>query len=261
MLKELLCACAVSVMLASPSFAMAKDSCGGDCTSCHSLSLKEAGDLIRKTGVNVKSVKQSPARGLHELLVEKDGKQGILFVDYGKKHIIQGAVFSADSLRPAIAHEKELPQPKEVSFIDPATIPAHHAVVMGNPKASKKLFVFTDPDCPYCRKAHLELVKLASMTTDLAIHIMLYPLPMHPAAFDKSRTILESRKLDLLDKAFEGKELPKPSKDSSRTAVEAIVSFANANGISGTPTMVLPDGRVQVGLPDAETLKKMLEGK
>ena len=39
------------------------------------------------------------------------------------------------------------------------------------------------------------------------------------------------------------------------------IKFANANGISGTPTMVMPDGRIEVGMRDAETLKKMLEGK
>ena len=139
--------------------------------------------------------------------------------------------------------------------------PVDSAVIMGNPKGSKKLYVFTDPDCPYCQKGHVELKKLAKIAPDVAIHIMLFPLPMHPAAYEKSRTILETKSHELLDKAFEGKEIPKPTKDSSKIAIDEIIKFANKNGISGTPTMVMPDSTIQVGMRDAETMKKMLEGK
>jgi thiol:disulfide interchange protein DsbC len=90
---------------------------------------------------------------------------------------------------------------------------------------------------------------------------MLFPLPMHPGAYDKARTVVETKSLELMDKAFEGKEIPKPEKESSRKAIDAIIAFANANGIGGTPTVVMPDGKVEVGLQDAETMKKMLEGK
>lgn len=262
MLKELCIAVAVTIIIVSSSYAMAKDGCSGDCISCHTLTPQEATGLLKKIGGTVTSVRQSPSKGLYELLVEKEGQKGIIFMDYGKKHVIQGAVFDLEKLEQVIAHKKsELPQPKQITSVDVKTIPVNHAVVMGNPKGTKKLYVFTDPDCPYCQKGHVELKKLAKIAPDVAIHIMLYPLAMHPAAYDKSRTILETRNHDLLDKAFEGKEIPKPTKDSSKRAIDEIVKFANANGISGTPTMVLPDGTIQVGMRDAETMKKMLEGK
>lgn len=260
MLKELCIAIAVSVILVSSSYAMAKDGCSGECTSCHTLTTQDANSLVKKIGVTVTSVRQSPARGLFELLVEKEGQKGILFLDYGKKHLIQGAVFSLDNLEQVIAHKSELPQPKQVTSVDVKTIPVKHAVTMGNPKGTKNLYVFTDPDCPYCRKGHAELKRLAKIAPDVAIHIMLFPLPMHPGALDKSRTVYETKSLELLDNAFEGKEISKPTKDSSKQAIDEIVKFANANGISGTPTMVLPDGTIQVGMRDAESIKKLLEG-
>ena len=258
MLKELCIAVAVTIILVSSSFAMAKDGCSGDCTSCHTLTPQEATGLLKKVGGTVTSVRQSPARGLYELLVEREGQKGIIYMDYGKKHLIQGVVVDLEKLEQVIAHKNELPQPKQITSVDVKTIPVNHAVVIGNPKGSKKLYVFTDPDCPYCQKGHVELKKLAKIAPDVAIHIMLFPLPMHPAAYDKSRTILETRNIDLLDKAFEGKEIPKPTKDSSKKAIDEIVKFANANGISGTPTMVMPDGTIQVGMRDAETMKAML---
>jgi thiol:disulfide interchange protein DsbC len=258
MFKELIISIAVTLVITSPSFAMAKDGCGGDCASCHTLTIKDATALLSKIGASAKSVKQSPSKGLFEVLAEKDDKQGIIFIDYGKKHFLQGMIINFDTLQPVSAHAQDLPQPKQVTSVDVTKIPVDKAVIMGNPKGSKKLYVFTDPDCPYCQKGHLELKKLAQIAPDVAIHIMLFPLPMHPGAYDKSRTILETKSLELLDKAFDGKDVPKPSKDSSKGALDEIIKFANANGISGTPTMVMPDGKVEVGMRDAETLKKML---
>jgi thiol:disulfide interchange protein DsbC len=264
MLKELCIAVAAALILvsSSSSFAMTKDGCIGECTSCHTLSVQEANGLLKKVGGTVTSVRQSPSRGLFEVLIEREGQKGILFVDYGKKHVIQGSVFNLEKLEPVIAHKNELPQPKQQpTSVDVKTIPVANAVILGNPKGSKKLYVFTDPDCPYCRKGHGELKKLAKIAPDVAIHVMLYPLPMHPAAYDKARAVVESMSLELLDKAFEGKEVPKPTKETSKTAIDEIVKFANDNGIGGTPTMVMPDGTIQVGMRDAETMKSMLEGK
>lgn len=242
----------------SPSFAMSKEGCGGDCMVCHKLSATEAGDLLKDIGVTVKSVKPAPANGLFEILLEKDGKPGLLFMDYGKKHLIQGMMVKLPDLKPVAAHQQDLPQQKQITSVNPSTIPAKNAIIIGNPKGSKKLFVFTDPDCPYCRTFHGELKKLAKIAPDLAIHIMLFPLPMHPAAYDKSRTVIETG-LQHLDKVFEGKEVPKPARDSSKAAVDEIIKFANANGISGTPTVVMPDGKIMVGGRSAEELKKMLD--
>lgn len=261
MLKELCIAVAVTIIVASSSFAMAKEGCGGECASCHTLTPKEATGLLKKIGGTVTSVRQSPARGLFELLVEKDGQKGVIFMDFGKKHLIQGLVVDLEKLEQVLAHKNELPQPKQVTSVDVKSIPAQLAVIMGNPKGSKKLYVFTDPDCPYCRKGHVELQKLAKIAPDVAIHIMLFPLPMHPGAYDKARTVIETKSLALLDKAFDGKDIPKPTKEDSKKAIDEIVKFANANGISGTPTMIMPDGTIQVGMRDAETMKKMLEGK
>jgi thiol:disulfide interchange protein DsbC len=261
MFKEFCFATAVVVILATSSYAMAKEGCGGVCASCHTLTEKEASEILKKTGGTVTSVKQSPSKGLFELLVERDGQKGIIFMDYGKKHLIQGMLFDLKTLAPTSAHQLNVTQPKEPTSVDVTTIPINNAVIMGNPKGSKKLFVFTDPDCPYCQKGHVELKKLVKIAPDVAIHIMLFPLPMHPGAYDKARTIIETKDLDLLDKAFDGKEIPKPASDSSKKAVDEIVKFANDHGISGTPTMVMPGGSIQVGMRDAEEMKRMLEEK
>lgn len=220
---------------------------------------KAATDIFNMIGGKVKSIKSSPVKGLYEILIEKDGRTGIVYLDEAKKHLIQGMVLDIAVLQPVFAHPQEMLQPKQQTSLDVTKIPVESAFVMGNPKGTKKLYVFTDPDCPYCHKMHTELKKLEKIAPDVVINIMLLPLPMHPGAYDKARVILETMNQDILDKAFEGKEVPKPTKESSKAAVDAVIKFAGENGINGTPTIVMPDGKIVVGMRDAESLKKLLE--
>ena len=261
MSKKLLFSLAIVSIVILPTYALSMTGHGGECASCHMLSEKEATELIKKTGLTVASVKQSSAKGFFELLVEKSGQKGVIFMDYAKKHLIQGMVFDLEKLEPTTAHKLDLQQPKQQTSLDVKTIPDGGALIMGNPKGSKKLYVFTDPDCPYCRKGHEELKKLVKIAPDVAVHVVLYPLPMHPGAYDKARAILEAQSQEMLDKAFEGKEVPKPAQESSKKLIDGNIKFASSSGITGTPTMVMPDGKIEIGMRDAETLRKMLGGK
>jgi thiol:disulfide interchange protein DsbC len=218
---------------------------------------KAVNDVFNKIGGKVLSVKPAPVKGLYEILIEKDGRTGIVYLDEEKKHLLQGMVLDINVLQPVFSHPQELLQPQQKTSLDVSKIPVESAFIIGNPKGAKKLYVFTDPDCPYCHKMHVELKKLASIAPDVAIHIMLFPLPMHPAAYDKSRAILETMNPEVLDKAFEGKEVPKPNNESSKAAIDAVINFANQNGISGTPTLVLGDGRILVGGRDAESIQSL----
>jgi thiol:disulfide interchange protein DsbC len=248
----------VSVVVYSP--ANAKDGCAGECASCHKLTKNEAQELLKKTGGTVTSIKQAPIRGMFELFMEKDGKQGVIYIDYAKKNFMQGFIVNFETLKKVSAHDMELPQPKQTTYADPKTIPIENAFVMGNPQGAKKIYVFTDPDCPYCRQLHVELKKLTKLVPDLALFIMLYPLPIHHDAYDKSRAILTFKNQIILDKAFKGVALPAiGTKDGSKELNE-IINYARRTGISITPSIVLQDGRVISGFKSAEELKDILAG-
>ncbi len=247
----------VSIMAHSPC--NAKDGCAGECTSCHNLSVKEASDLLKKTGGTVKSIKQAPITGMFELLMEKDGKQGIIYIDYAKKNFMQGFIVNFDSLKKVSAHDAELPQLKQATTVDPKTIPTGNAIVMGNLQGTKKIYVFTDPDCPYCRQLHIELKKLTQLLPDLAIYILLYPLPMHPEAYDKSRVILTLNNKIALDNAFKGITPQSVGAEDSSNELNEIINYARRNGITATPSIILSDGSVQSGFKTAEELKNMVK--
>ncbi len=215
--------------------------------------------MLKAIGGGVRTVKLAPVKGLWELSLEKDGRQGLAYIDFAKKYILAGPVFRIDSLKPESPAPAQGPQ-RKVDKVDITTIPLANSIVMGNPKGKKKLFVFTDPDCPYCAKQHAELKKLVELDKDLLVYVKFFPLvSIHPKAYDKSRVILEQNSLEILDKAF-AKTLPEPATKAPSKGVDETMNLAQSIGIDATPTLILPDGRIMPGYRDAETLLKMLTG-
>ena len=134
-----------------------------------------------------------------------------------------------------------------------------HVLVMGNPAAQKKAVVFTDPDCPYCAKLHTELKKIVAERNDVAFYIRLFPLAMHKDAYWKSKSILCSSSLQMLEDNFENK--PIPAQDCNSDAVDKTIVLAQSLGINGVPTIIFPDGRRQMGYAPAGTVMSYFEGQ
>ncbi|MSM40820.1 MAG: thioredoxin fold domain-containing protein [Geobacter sp.] len=248
-------------------FAMPHEECtdgsnrsGSDCSSCHTLTIDEANKLLAGVG-EVKGIKQAVVRGLFEVTVENKGKQALAYVDYAKKHLLPGPIFSLETKK--IVNQSSV-EPEATTIktkIDVASIPLSNSILIGNPEGKKKLFVFTDPDCPFCKKLHWELVKLVYMEPDLEIVVKMFPLKMHPTAYDKARVILGAGTSYLLDKAFAGEQLPTPGEKDSKEPVDESIKLGEKLGVRVTPTLILPDGRMISGFYEAGKLRRLIQGE
>ena len=94
---------------------------------------------------------------------------------------------------------------------------------------------------------------------DIAFYIMLYPLPMHKGSYEVAKAIQCKKSLELLDDAYQKKAVPKASCDTK--VIDKNMELARKLGISGTPGIIFPDGRLIPGYIDAKTIIKMLENK
>jgi len=233
------------------------------CMDCHALTKVEADTLLTPLKSKVDSIKPHPAGMFEILATREDGRKTVLFLTYDKKWLVAGQAFEIQkNFKPLFLHEDQLPKPpKPLEKIDITKAPVQYAVTIGNPKGKKQIFVFTDVDCPYCRQLHPILNKLAEIEKDVAIHIMLMPIPqLHPKAHDKSRTIFTSKSKKILDDAFAGKMIPDPPKgDAGKKEIDAIMKFAQEVKINGTPFIFLGDGSVYNGPRDPEAMKKALK--
>lgn len=233
--------------------AMQADGCGGgECKDCHSMTIKEARGLLKGMVEKVSSVKFSEVGGLWEVDVENKGKKFPLYLDFSKQFLINGQVIK-------IATRENLTRKRlqELNIVDVASIPIDDAVVVGNPNAKTRIIVFDDPECPYCIKLHKEIKKVVKKDSSIAFFIKMFPLKIHPNAYDKAKAIVCEKSLKLLEDSFDGKKLPKPS--CKTDILERNMALAYKLKIRSTPTMILPDGRVMPGYKKAEDILKLLK--
>lgn len=232
--------------------------CGGDCNQCHQLEKKDAERILKNLGCGaVTEVKRSPIGGLWQVDVDVDGQSGIFYIDFAKKHVILGQSIQITPIEDADKPAPEKPVPeKKVIF---SKIPLKDALVLGPKNAKKKVAVFTDPDCPYCRKLHEEMKKLLAKRNDVAFYIFLRPLAMHKDAFKKSQAILCEKSLKLLNDGFTGKPLPEPNCPKDR--LEKTISLAKSLGFNSTPMIVRDDGTVMPGYLPADQLSAWIDKK
>jgi len=137
-----------------------------------------------------------------------------------------------------------------------AAIPEQQMIVFA-PKgeAQTTITVFTDVDCTYCRALHGDLETLLGL--GIEVRYLAYPRGGEQAgSFDKMISVWcsDDRKKSLTQ-AKNGQNLPLRD---CETPVLAHYQLGNELGISGTPAIVFPDGRLIPGYLDAETLASML---
>lgn len=223
--------------------------CAGKCADCHNITNDEASKLLKveKFKAKVKSIRESQIKGLWEVEVTQGDKTFLVYVDYAKKYLVEGKFTALEKLG----------EPPPLTKVDPKKIPLDNALVYGNPKAEKKVIVFDDPECPFCRKLHEEIKKINAERKDIVFYVKMYPLPIHPDAYEISKSIICGRSPKMLDDAFAGKKLPKANCETAE--LDNNIKLAGELGIKGTPGLILPDGRLFPGYAPADTLLDLID--
>ncbi len=186
-------------------------------------------------------IKRSPIKGLYEI---RSGNN-IYYTDTKGKHLISGNIFDTTTKKNLTAARLAL-----ILRVDWKQLPLDKAIVSGNPDGTP-IAIFTDPDCPYCRKLEKELKKAKT----LKLYTFLYPLEgLHPKARAKAEAIWcsKDRHKALLAVMLKNKKLKKAK---CKTPVADIIALGGRLGIHGTPTIIARDGRRVSGVVPAGPLQ------
>lgn len=242
------------VSVPAHSFDIEGEGCGAECIECHKIEKDEASEVLKDFIERVVRVEESPVKGMWMVEVEAQNKRFPVYLHYSKKYFFAGNIIDIKNKR-LVGGEA---QPAERAKVDVNKIPLDDAIIMGNPLAKKRVIVFDDPDCPYCRRLHEDIKKVISQRNDIVFYIKLFPLVrLHPDAYRKSKSIVCEKSLKLLDDAFSGKEIPPPKCETDQ--IDKNIRLAESLGISGTPTLILRDGTVVPGYMPAERLIALID--
>ena len=240
--------------------ALDKSGCEMDCQKCHTITNQEAREILQNMkipGEEIIKVQLSPVKGLWEVSFVNKGKPTVVYVDFSKSFILPGPVVEIKGGKNKT--QERLAKIQEIRRVDFSKIPLNQGLVMGDVPAPHKVAVFTDPDCNFCEELHREMKQVLQVRKDIVFYVLLYPLSFHKDAYWKSKSILCNRSLKMLEEAFARKEIPRLECDTKE--IDENIRLAEALGITGTPTLVLPDGRVHSGTLPAKQLIDFIQGR
>ncbi|MEW9898598.1 DsbC family protein [Chitinivorax sp. PXF-14] len=210
--------------------------------------------LVNFPNAKVVSISPTPLAGLFEVVLNK---KDIVYVDREARYLFDGDMVDLKSRR-SLTEARVA----ELSKIDFASLPLDRAIKVVKGNGSRKMVVFSDPDCPFCKRLEQQSLK---DVTDVTIYTLLYPLAqLHPDAPHKSALIwcAPDRAKAWTDFMLDGKL---PANDGKcDTPLAEIAELGARNGISGTPGIVFSNGKLVPGAVPREQIEaelKAAEGK
>jgi len=194
----------------------------------------------------ISSIKQTPYSGLFEVYL--DGQ--LLYADAKAQYIFTGDVIDLKNRRNLT--QARLNQLQAVSW---DTLPLNNALKTVKGTGARKLVVFSDVDCPYCRKFEEELTKVDNIT----VYTFLYPIEgLHPKAVQTSKQIwCAPDRNKAWDEYITGGKVP--SNDGKcANPIDETIALGLKLKVSGTPTIIFANGQRVPGMVPAAQLERLL---
>jgi thiol:disulfide interchange protein DsbC len=214
------------------------------------LSVKIQSNLTKYLpDLKVDQIRTTPLAGIYEI----DSGRKVFYSDVSGSYIMLGNLLNLANKTSLTKQRSE-----ELNIINWQQLPLDLAIMRKIGKGNQKIAVFTDPDCPFCQRLEAETMnKLRNVT----IYYYFYPLPIHPQAADDAKRILcaENPESAMVSFMAKGKTLGK-NNNCRRSNDLALMQKIGKEvvQVSGTPTIVLPNGRIVSGLVPADYLTNLI---
>jgi thiol:disulfide interchange protein DsbC len=194
----------------------------------------------------IDEVMKTSIPGIYELRIGND----ILYTDEQGNHLIQGSVLDTRT-------RTDLTQARinKLTAIDFASLPLKDAIVWKQGSGARKLVVFADPNCGYCKRFERDLVNVK----DVTVYTFLYPI-LGGDSPEKSRNIWCSKNATKVwrDWMVDGKLPPRGGEQCDVSALERNAALGRKHRVSGTPALVFEDGTRVPGALPADQVEKHL---
>ena len=214
------------------------------------LTKAEATKALQGIQGEVLSVTPAEVPGLYQVAMKMKGRVVPIYLDASGSYLFTGNIIRLkDRKNLTEAHYQQL------NPVDISSIPLDDGLTLGNPDAAQQILVFTDPHCPYCTKLHKVLHEAVKENPDLAFHTKLIPLKKSSRKI--SKTIICNKSMEQLEMAFSGQSLPEA--DCETSVIEENLKIAQQLGIRGTPTLILPNGKISPGYRSLKELLTLIE--
>jgi len=192
----------------------------------------------------IDEIRKTPMAGLYEVRVGME----LFYTDADGNYLIQGRMIDTHDQRD-LTEERQ----NKLMAIDFSALPIKDAftIVRGNGK--RKLAVFEDPNCGYCKRFERELQKVDNVT----VHLFLFPI-LGPDSADRARNIWCAKDRGKAWQDWMVRDQATPAASCDTSALTRNIEFGKKYKIGGTPTLVFADGSRVPGAVGAQQVEKLL---
>jgi thiol:disulfide interchange protein DsbC len=193
----------------------------------------------------IDEISKTPVNGLYEVRINETD---IFYSDAEGNFLIQGAMLDTRERRNLT--EERVTKLSAVAF-DSLPLKDAFKIVRGNGK--RKMAVFEDPNCGYCKRFERDLQNV----NDVTVYMFLYPI-LSPDSADKSRNIWCAKDKGKLWQDVMVRDQPIPKATCDTAAIDRTLAFGKAHKITGTPTIFFADGSRVPGAIGQPQIEKFL---
>ena len=196
----------------------------------------------------IDEVSKTPMNGLYEVRMGNE----VMYSDAEGNFLIQGALIDVKQKRNLTEERME-----KLSAIPFDQLPLKTAFTQVRGNGKRKLAVFADPNCGYCKRFEKDLQKLDNVT----IYHFLYPI-LGDDSRVKSKNIWCAKDKAKVWNDWMINGTPPATANCDASAVDTIVEFGKKQRITGTPMLLFTDGtRVPGAVPIAQVEKMLADIK
>ena len=196
----------------------------------------------------IDEVTRTPIPGLWEV---RYGGSEILYSDDKGEHILVNGSMIETKTRTDLTEARI----EKLLAVDWAKLPLKDALVFKQGNGSRKMAIFEDPNCGYCKRFERDIATLK----DVTLYVFLLPI-LGPDSVAKSRDIWCAKDSA---KAWRGWMLdsaapPKAAAGCDAAALDRNVAFSRTYRINGTPAVFFEDGTRKPGAIPVDVVEKLL---
>ncbi len=192
----------------------------------------------------IDEVRPTPMAGLYEVRIGTD----LFYTDAKGNYVIQGELIDSKARRNLT--EDRINKLTAVNF---SALPLKDAITIVRGDGKRKMAVFEDPNCGYCKRFERDMQNVNNVT----VYLFLYPI-LSPDSAEKSRNIwcAKDKAGAWQDHMVRDKNAATASCDTS--ALQRNLAFGKKYKITGTPTVIFANGTRVPGAIGAQEVEKRL---
>jgi thiol:disulfide interchange protein DsbC len=194
----------------------------------------------------IDEITKTPIPGLYEVRIGTE----VLYTDEQGNHVVQGQIIDTRT-RTNLTEERI----EKLTAIDFSTLPLKDAFVIKQGTGARKLVIFSDPNCGFCKRLERDLMTVK----DVTMYTFLFPI-LGPDSTAKSRDIWCAKDTAKVwrDWMIEGKAPPKNVGSCDTAALDRNLELGRKYRVQATPNLVFEDGVRKPGALPAAQIEQLL---